>query len=275
MIAAPGAPSPGLRAVPIRVTFAPRRDVEYKSESREAVLPTFPEQLPHGEIQEIFPDVYFVKGQMKLETQGRTVRLTRSMTIVRQGDSLSLVNPIRLGEEGLQALDRLGKVENVLRMGVGHGRDDAFYSDRYNVPVWAQEGTKPDRPVKLQATLAAGNDGPLKDATILMFESIAAPETVICLHRNGGILITCDCIQNMTGPDEFFDAPSSEFMANAGFFRRANIGPAWRARLQPKVSDYDRILALDFKHLLPAHGDPLLNEAHEAVAQTVKDLFSA
>jgi len=79
----------------------------------------------------------------------------------------------------------------------------------------------------------------------------------------------------MTGPDEFVDPASAALLDKGGFFRRANIGPAWRARLQPDVSDYRRILDLEFRHLLPSHGDPLLNEAHSAVSDTVDRVFQA
>jgi hypothetical protein len=237
-------------------------------------MPTFPEQLPHGEIQEIFPDVFFIKGQSKFETQGNTAQFTRAMTIIRDSNRLTLVNSLRLNEEGLQALEGLGKVENIVRIGANHGRDDAFYCDRYNVPVWALNGTQHDRPVKTEATLIAGNNGPVKDASVVVFGSIPAPEAVVFLNRSGGILISCDSLQNMIGPDEFFDAQSTEMMKKAGFFRSGNIGPAWRARLQPDVSDFERILALEFKHLLPSHGDPLLEDAHSVISQTVKDIYS-
>ena len=79
----------------------------------------------------------------------------------------------------------------------------------------------------------------------------------------------------MTRPDEYFDTPSAEIMRKCGFLRAGNIGPAWRARLQPKLSDFERILALEFKHLLPSHGDPLLNDAHVVISQTVADIYSA
>ena len=237
-------------------------------------MANFPEQLPHGDIQEIFPDVFFVKGQSKYEANGNKVQITRSMTIVRENRYLTLVNTIRLSEDGLHSLDHLGKVRDVIRIGSNHGRDDAFYSDRYNAPVWALEGTKRDRPEKFQATLVAGNEGPIGDATVVAFDSIQVPEAVLYLRRSGGILISCDSLQNMTGPDEFFDAPSAEIMRNGGFFRTGNIGPAWRARVQPDIGDFEKILELDFKHLLPSHGEPLLNNAHTIVRQTVDAVFS-
>ena len=95
----------------------------------------FPQQLPHGEITEIFPDVFFVIGQSKFEFQDNTLQFSRSMTIIRDGDRLTLANSMRLDDDqGLASLDRLGKVENIVRVAANHGRDDAFYSDRYAAP---------------------------------------------------------------------------------------------------------------------------------------------
>ena len=159
----------------------------------------FPKQLPHGEIAEIFPDVFFVKGQSRFPMRGIPVQITRAMTIIREADRLTLVNSMRLSEEGLQKLDRLGTVENVVRIGTNHGRDDAFYSDRYDVPVWMLAGTETRRPVKSEALLVPGNDGPIKNASVVLFETIPSPEVVLFLKRNGGILISCDSLQNMTG----------------------------------------------------------------------------
>ena len=105
---------------------------------REARMTEFPEQLPHGDIQEIFPDVFFVKGQSKYEANGNKLQITRSMTILRENDFLALVNSIRLSEDGLRALDDLGKVKDVIRIGSNHGRDDAFYSAKYDSAQQAQ-----------------------------------------------------------------------------------------------------------------------------------------
>lgn len=235
----------------------------------------FPEQLPHGEITEVFPDVFFVLGQSKFEVQGKTAQFSRAMTVIRDGESLTLANTLRLDDKGLQALDRLGKVENIIRLAANHGRDDAFYSDHYDVPVWALEGAAQARPVKNLATLIAGDASPVRDATILVYESVAAAEAVLCVHRNGGILIAGDSLQNITGPNEFFDDATAVTLQKGGFFKRGNIGPAWRANLQPDRADFDRILALEFKHLLPAHGDPLLADAHEVIGQTVEEIYSS
>jgi len=233
-----------------------------------------PDQLPHGEIQEILPDVFFVKGQMEFPTPEAVVKLTRAMTIVRDDDNLTLVNTVRLSDDGLEALEILGNVKNIVRIGASHGRDDAFYSERYQLPVWAAPGTNHLRPIKSEIPLTEDGDGPITEASVLLFQTTSEPEAVICLQRSGGVLISCDSLQNMIGPDEYIDDPSAKLLEDRGFFRPCNIGPAWRARLQPKKDDFERILALEFKHLLPSHGEPQLNNAHDMVSQTVADAFS-
>ena len=174
------------------------------------------------------------------------------MTVIRDGGNLTLVNTMRLDDNGLQALDRLGTVINIVRLAANHGRDDAFYSDRYDAPVWALDGVQPDRPVKKQATLVSGDTGPIKDATTFVFDSIAAAEAVLCVHRSGGILIAGDSLQNITGRNEFFDDATAEALEKCGFFKRGNIGPAWRTNLHPDRADFDRILVLEFSRDIAA-----------------------
>ena len=64
------------------------------------------------------------------------------MVIIRNGNELSLINTVRLNEEGLAVLDALGTVKNVIRIGAFHGRDDGFYLERYQAKLWALKGMK-------------------------------------------------------------------------------------------------------------------------------------
>ena len=52
----------------------------------------------------------------------------------------------------------------------------------------------------------------------------------------------------------------------AGLHHGVNIGPGFRNTGKPQASDFDRLQALPFRHLLSDHGEPLLNEAHAAVS---------
>jgi hypothetical protein len=101
---------------------------------------SFPPAPPHGELREIFDGVHFVTGQVRIGSP-IPMRLSRSMTVVRSGESLALLNSMRLDDDGLKALDALGKVEHVIRIGAFHGMDDPFYQQRYGATVWALAGS--------------------------------------------------------------------------------------------------------------------------------------
>ena len=46
----------------------------------------FNDVMPHGPIQELFPDVFFVTGTMKAEFFGSDWQFSRNMTVVREGE---------------------------------------------------------------------------------------------------------------------------------------------------------------------------------------------
>src|ERR1700742_4164997 len=94
----------------------------------------FPAALPHGELREVLPGIHFVTGSLRLP--GRLpLRFSRNMTVIVEGEPLTLVNTVRLDEAGLAALDKLGKVTDVIRIAAFHGMDDPFYADRYGARV--------------------------------------------------------------------------------------------------------------------------------------------
>src|SRR5678816_253000 len=97
--------------------------------------------LPHGDIREVLPGIYFVTGTLAMPGP-LPMRFSRNMTIIREGDRLVLVNSIRLGDAGLAALDALGKVTDVIRLAGYHGMDDPFYRERCKAKVWAVSGQR-------------------------------------------------------------------------------------------------------------------------------------
>ena len=98
----------------------------------------------HGNIENIFPDIFFVTGTNKNFYGGVNLQHSRNMVIVRDDNKLTLINTVRLNDKGLEALDALGKVENIVRIGSFHGRDDAFYKERYQAKLWELKGMPHD-----------------------------------------------------------------------------------------------------------------------------------
>ncbi len=236
-------------------------------------MPDFPPQLPHGELSEVLPGFFFVAGQSRPDFGGNTLQFSRNMVVIRDGKDLTLVNTMRQDEAGLAQLDALGTVRNIVRLGGFHGRDDAFYTDRYDAAMWALPGTPHERGVTSDKDLSTNGDTPFPDGSVFAFETASTPEAILRLDRSGGVLVSCDSLQNWAGPDDWFDEPSTAMMQEMGFFRPANVGPGWRNSAKPEASDFARLMEMEFSHLLSAHGDPLLNTAKAAVGATLKDLY--
>ena len=72
---------------------------------------------PHGEIEEIFPDIFFVTGTNKTTYNSIDFQASRNMLVIREGQALTLINTVRLDDEGLMALDELGQVTHIVRLG--------------------------------------------------------------------------------------------------------------------------------------------------------------
>jgi hypothetical protein len=195
----------------------------------------------------------------------------RNMIIVREGDDLTLINTVRLGDDGLSELDQLGTVVNVVRIGALHDRDDPFYIDRYSPTFWTLPGIEPSHQVDRRLT----PDGPtpFSECTIFAFETTQFPEGVLVIERDGGIAVGCDALQNWLEPDEHFNPETVELMTSAGFFQPTNFGPLFMMRSQPDKADFDRLLALPFKHALCGHGEPVFETAHEAYTARAEQTF--
>lgn len=228
----------------------------------------------HGEIQKIFDDVFFVTGTMKNEFFGSMWQFSRNMTIVREDGKLTIFNSVRLDDEGLKELDKLGKVVNVVRIGDMHGIDDPFYVDRYKAKFWAHPEMTIESPLKIDHPLVLEGELPIKDASLFVFNTVQRPECIIRLDREGGIMIACDSLQNWVAPDEFFDESTIKTMTEMNFFQPANLGPAWMHVSQPQAEDFIRLKELPFKHALCGHGEPLLLNAQEAFHDRFKQTFS-
>lgn len=233
---------------------------------------TFPPSTFHGPIKEVFPDVFYVQGTVKM---GPAVQITRSMVIIRENGELSLINAIRLGSEGEAELEKLGQVKHLLKIG-SHGMDNPYYIDKYQPKVWSRKevglGYEPDVMIEENGELPFGN------ATVFKFQNATSPEFPILLGREGGVLITCDSVQNWSKKDlkigSFIGGIVTRLL---GFLGPAKIGPMWLKTVTPEAGpnlsfDFERLLALDFKHLLSGHGSPLLGDAKNTLEKQVRQV---
>lgn len=234
----------------------------------------YKEAMPHGPVQEVFKDVFFVTGTMKNEFFGSMWQFSRNMTIVRENGNLTIINSVRLNDEALADLDRLGKVINVVRIGDMHGVDDPFYVDRYKAKFWAMPGMRIQEGLKVDKELRVDGEMPFNNCTFFEFKTVARPEGIIRLEQDGGIMIACDSLQNWVEPDQFFDETTVPTMEKMNFFKKAGLGLAWLHESQPKADDFVRLKEVPFKHALCGHGYPLKHEAQEEYHKTIAQFFN-
>jgi glyoxylase-like metal-dependent hydrolase (beta-lactamase superfamily II) len=230
----------------------------------------FPAALPHGELSELFPGVFFVTGTVSMPGP-LPVRFSRNMVVVREAERLVLINSVRLSEAGLLALEALGSISDVLRIAGFHGADDAFYKQRYGAKVWTIKGQrytagfKHDAPAYFEADaeIDANTTLPIAGASVYSFAT-QPPEALLVLARNGGVLVAGDCLQHWAQPDAYFSWLGAFVMKRLGFIRAYNVGPAWLKQAKPSASELRGVLDLDFEHVLPAHGGPVIGGAKAA-----------
>lgn len=239
----------------------------------QSTLASFPPALAHDDLQEVFSDVFFIRGAMETQLMGLDWKFSRNMTIVREGERLILINSIRLNDQGLAALDKLGKVTDVIRLGALHDRDDAFYLDRYDAQYWVTPGLEGAIPEDAKR-LGQESSLPLSNTSLFTFATTQIPESILVLNRDGGIAIACDALQNWLSPDEHFCEDSCQRMTDMGFFTPANVGPVWQQAAQPDADDFKRLQELSFKHALCGHGEPLRDNARTAFSETFARLFN-
>lgn len=233
----------------------------------------YPQAQPHDPIVEIFPDVFLVRGSMRM---GRGMRISRNMTVLRHDGELTAINAIRLSRPAEQELEKLGKVKHLIRLGNFHGLDDRYYVDRFGTTFWCQAQSRhysdPPPDVVLEAAVAL----PVPDAELFVFEHTRRPECALLVNREDGILITCDSLQHW-GDRRYCSLLVRLMMPFIGFRRATLIGPLWLKYMTPAdaglVLDFQRLLALRFRHLVNAHGSLLRDNAHAAATAAVRHAF--
>ncbi len=234
----------------------------------ETVMPA---ARPHGEFVELFDNVFFITGSVHMSAP-MPMSFSRNMTVIREGQNLTLINSIRLDDRGLAALDNLGSVVNVIRIAGFHGMDDPFYRDRYDAKILAVEGQSYARGIEPEPKSAdiyfvpdvemnQGSELPIRASSLYVLNTAKPPEALVVLDRDGGILVSGDCLQNWRATDQYFSFLAKPMMKMMGFIKPYNIGPAWLRVAKPDGREIRGILDLPFDHVLPAHGEPVIGNA--------------
>ena len=235
----------------------------------------YPPIYPHDPIEEIAPDVFMVRGSIKLNA---LVRITRNMAVIRHEGDLTLVNPIRLNPAGEAELRALGEVKRIMRLGPMHGVDDPYYVNMFKTEFWCQPGGTTYIQPPIDVELQAGGSLPFPDAELFCFQGTVQPESALLLQRGSGVLLTTDAIQHY-GDYQHNNLLARLMLPLMGFSKTTLIGPIWLKVMTPAGTslkqEFERLLTLDFDALLSAHGSFLGQGAKAGVQAAVARTFSS
>lgn len=228
---------------------------------------------PHGNVEEIAEDIFMLRGSIKMNP---LLRITRNMGIIRNGDELSLINPVRVSAKVEAQIAKLGQIKHVIRLGCFHGADDPYYVEKFGAQMWAQLGGTTYTVPKIDKELDSVAPLPFDNAEIFEFAGTTQPESALLIKRGTGILFTCDAIQNY-GDYSYNNIVAKILMPFIGFPRTTIIGPIWLKYQTPEDEtlepEFRRLLGLKFDRLLAAHGTLLKTGAHAAVERAVNKVF--
>ena len=233
----------------------------------------YPKATHHDPIEELLPDLFWVHGSVEFRPGSF---LSRNMAVVRRGTELSLVNAVRLSDEGEKALSALGEVKNVVRIGNFHAMDDRYYVAEHGARLWCLPGdqARPDpRPDEL---LSAGHL-PFDQAALHVYDGANFPEGALVLQQDGGVLLSADSLQYWADWSNCSEGMAAG-AAQMGFSLTMLVGPPWLRGATPEggslESDFRRLLEHDFEHMLGAHGGFHRGGAKQAVHRAVEAAFA-
>ena len=233
----------------------------------------YPPAYPHEQLQTLYPGVFLLHGSIKM---GPGMRMNRNMVILQSGSELILINPVRMNEEGLAALDLLGKVSKIIRLGDFHGLDDEFYLNRYKCEFWAQQGQETYKSPSPTKIINSSTAGPVSNSEFFIFETAIFPEAALLIKEHK-LLITTDSIQYHSDCSYFTWFTKFAFKL-LGFKIGLNIGGPWLKRVTPKgetlKKDFEALLTLDFEAIIAAHGSLARSRAKELLKTEMSNVFT-
>ncbi len=229
-----------------------------------------PMSASHSKIKAVLSNIYMVSASNHVEFEGNHLQHSRNMVILREGRDLTLINSVKLSDAGLAELEQLGEIKHVIRIGSFHGKDDSFYINRYQAKLWALQGMKDENGTPVDVSLDESTSLPIKSSSLFIFKNTNFPEACIHINSEGGILISCDSIKNWQLPDPYFSHATAKLYEQQGMFGQASISDIWLQAMGVTTDAFGELMSLEFKHLLSAHGQPLLDNAKVKLQSTLE-----
>lgn len=232
----------------------------------------YPEALEHGPLEEVVPNVFVVKGTYKATYGDDVWQFSRNMTVFRQDGQLTLINSVRLNDAGIEQLQSLGEIKNVIKLGASHGIDDPYYVNTFGAKLWMLPGDANDKGLSADEILSNQNL-PQGVSQFHSLTSSTAPEAFVVLDSGGGVLVSCDGLKNWDQVDSFFSPESGDMMTQYGMIKAMDIDMNWVKNNGISADDYKQVAELTFQHFVPGHGSVVTANAASQVKNAIESAF--
>jgi hypothetical protein len=160
-------------------------------------------------------NMYTIQGSYNM---GVGVLIDCTMTMIKHGDDLMIINVLHVKEEVEAEIKKLCTVKNIVRMCACHGYDDTYYTpETFKVAAyWSLEGVNlPKNCKKCDKVLTENGENPIADSKIIL-PKFRIPEAVFWIPEEKGTLISVNFLQNTL--DYGYATPGGCFVTkNMGF----------------------------------------------------------
>lgn len=231
----------------------------------------------HTGLTPVIPNrVWTVSGATKVSIPlGCTIHSPVTMTVIKEGQGLVLVNSLRFPKHLNDQILSLaeggeGATVHIVRLGATHGKYDSFWKARLGARafLWTLKGHKLQDGLLADETLCPGHV-PLAATDCVEF-SLGAPEAALVL-RAEKFAVFCDAVCNICDYS-FVSWYARPLILAAGFRSAVHCSSRrWNAWVCEMVGrkrvreEYERVLLYEFDGYVSGHGVAVITGAREKV----------
>jgi hypothetical protein len=231
-------------------------------------------------ISQIEDDVYLIQG--KTSSSGKAVQKNRNMVVLRRhvmGNQyeLTLINPIRIEEDDMEELNKLGKIYSLIRLGSTIGEcEDQYYLNKYPNTIRLAPGNASNKSKLPIHHLLTDHSFLLDERTqVFIFIGVKKPEAFLLLRRpSGNILVTSESLKS--------DRPSRSMTFTKKSKKKSDMSPMvipsrWLKNMSTQQGslreEFERLSNLDFSRQVGASGKWVHSHAKESTVLAVNKSF--
>ena len=200
---------------------------------------------PATKVREIVRNLY---GWSSLHAQWK---ISFDSYALKTPDGVVFVDPLKPAPAVLKKLEALGEPIGIFLTNANHDRDADWFRKKYEVQIYAHEKARADCDTKIDVLILDGERLPAGVKAIHLPGS-STSETAFYTKLSGGIVLLGDVLLNQS---------------DTGL---ALLPEPYIEDLKQALKSLPKLLALNFKTITFAHGNPILGNAKKQIADFLK-----